>query len=260
VNEAGRQGLIVLRRISMLRLVEVYFAGDAEPTTERADLVVFLQATTKRGRSVAFETLHLSLAQDRGRLWRDLNKTTQYEIRRAESRDALRLSVLRHPSAGELTEFVDFYDRFATGVGIARCNLGKLTALRRPHALGISLGRASDGRTLCAHAYIVAAGRARLLYSATARSPRSDAEEASAIGRANRALHWADIRAFQEDGLSVYDLGGLAGEGASPRLQAIDRFKRGFGGREVVEFNCYVPKTLLGRVALVYLRRTMQPH
>ena len=138
------------------------------------------------------------------------------------------------------------------------CNRGKLSSLNHSTALAIS--RADDGRgaALCRHAYIVTPSRARLLYSATSRSASSSSEESAAIARVHRTLHWADIQAFRRQGMFLYDFGGLALSG-DPRLQGIDSFKRGFGGQVVVEYNCYVHQTLLGRLALAYLDSRRMP-
>jgi len=251
-TEAGP--LVIARRKLLLRLVEVYFADELKDPHVSGDLVVFLQASTGGERCVPFHTLHLDLANDADRLWAEFSKTTQYEIRRGESRDGCAFSTPRPPSLGDIDEFARFYDGFARTVGVPRCNTTKLRSLNRCGALVISRVADIRGAPLAFHVYIVTARRARLLYSASARHAAGSPAERAAVGRANRALHWMDIQTFQGQAMAIYDFGGLALTD-DPRLQAIDAFKQGFGGKAVREYNCYLPRTLFGRVALAYLGR-----
>ncbi len=246
--------LVIARRKLLLRLVEVYFADEPKDPQVSGDLVVFLQASTGGARCVPFHTLHLDLENDADRLWAAFSKTTQYEIRRGESRDGLAFSTPRPPSPGDIDAFARFYDSFARTVGVAPCNTTKLRSLNRCGALVVSGVADIHGATLACHVYIATARRARLLYSASARRAASSPAEKAAVGRANRALHWVDIRTFQGQARAIYDFGGLALTD-DPRLQAFDAFKQGFGGKAVREYNCYLPRTLVGRVALAFLGR-----
>jgi hypothetical protein len=248
--------LQIPRRKLLLRLVDVYFAVAPEASPGSCDLVVFLQAQTGGTGCVPFHTLHLDLGTDTSRLWDAINKNTRYEIRRGEARDGLAFRMLPAPAPAEVTEHARFYDRFAAAAGLARCNRPRLASLSAKGALAISSASDAQGVAVCAHVYVVTSQRARLLYSATRRSDASTTEEKALIGRANRALHWHDIQLFQRQGLALYDFGGLA-LSEVPKLQAIDNFKRGFGGSVVLEYNCYAPQTLLGKVALAYLKRRL---
>jgi hypothetical protein len=249
--------LVIARRKLVLRLVEVYFADEPKDPHVSGDLVVFLQARTGGERCLPFHTLQLNLETDAARLWAGFSKTTRYEIRRGESRDGLAFSPPRAPTPQDIDEFARFYGGFARSVGVARCNTTKLRGLSACGALAVSRVADIQDAALAFHVYIVTGGRARLLYSASSRRPGSSQEERAAVGRANRALHWVDIQSFQRQAIAMYDFGGLALTD-DPRLQAIDGFKRGFGGEVVLEYNCYLARTLLGRVVLAYLDRRSQ--
>ena len=254
-----RKGLVITRRtLLLLRLVEVYFAEEPETRALSGDLVVFLQARSGGKRCMPFHTLQLDLRVDPSRLWSEFGKTTRYEIRRAELRDGFMARILRHPSARDIEAFARFYNRFALDTGIARSNTAKLHALNRSSALMISRVSDSSEETMSCHAYIVTPERARLLYSATSLRTSTGSDQKAAIARANRMLHWHDIQAVHGQGITIYDFGGLALNG-DPRLQGIDNFKRGFGGRAVLEYNCYVARSVLGRLALAYLERRRSP-
>lgn len=249
--------VITRRKLLLLRLVEVYFAEELEPPALSGDLVMFLQARSGGERCIPFHTLHLDLRVDPARLWSEFGKTTRYEIRRADLRDGLVVSMLQRPSARDVEDFARFYNRFALDTGIARSNTAKLHGLNRSSALMISRVDDSRGRPVCGHAYIVTPERARLLYSVTTLRTSSGSDEKAAIARANRVLHWRDIQTFHSQGRAIYDFGGLA-LSEEPHLRGIDAFKLGFGGRVVLEYNCYIARSVLGRLALAYLERRRQ--
>jgi hypothetical protein len=60
---------------------------------------------------------------------------------------------------------------------------------------------------------------------------------------------------FKDLSYTQYDFGGLAQHRASPELQAIARFKLGFGGRPLTEYTGFVPGNRLGRL-LIRLKET----
>jgi len=50
------------------------------------------------------------------------------------------------------------------------------------------------------------------------------------IGRANRWLHYQDMRRFKAKGFALYDFGGYAKDSGDVDLQRINQFKEGFRG------------------------------
>jgi lipid II:glycine glycyltransferase (peptidoglycan interpeptide bridge formation enzyme) len=88
-----------------------------------------------------------------------------------------------------------------------------------------------DGAVLVQHAYVSAHARSYMLYSASVLADSADGAMRNLIGRANRYLHWHDIRVFKERGFAFYDFGGLDVSGRSEKTTNIARFKRGFGGQ-----------------------------
>ena len=69
------------------------------------------------------------------------------------------------------------------------------------------------------------------------------------IGRANRLLHWNEIIFFKNASCKVYDFGGLSNS-ADTKLVHIDEFKKGFGGKIVVEYNQKIGISILGKLVL----------
>jgi lipid II:glycine glycyltransferase (peptidoglycan interpeptide bridge formation enzyme) len=96
--------------------------------------------------------------------------------------------------------------------------------------------------------------RAMLLLSASHFRDFADSATRQSLGRANRCLCWKDMISFKNSGFRVYDFGGLPQDEADQELQQIGSFKRGFGGREVVEYSGPRGITLLGKLACLIKR------
>jgi lipid II:glycine glycyltransferase (peptidoglycan interpeptide bridge formation enzyme) len=94
--------------------------------------------------------------------------------------------------------------------------------------------------------------RARLFYSASHFRKSEDSELRNLIGRANRLLHWEDIRFFKEMGLSCYDFGGWYGGREDVEKLAINQFKESFGGEKQREYTYIVPVTAIGKIAAFF--------
>jgi hypothetical protein len=231
-----------------LKVAEVFF--DEREADTHADIVRYqFRAEPITGcRSADFHTLVCDLAEDPDALMGRIHKATRYEIRRAE-KESLACESAARPGDGWVTEFLDHYDRFAGSKHLKLANRTRIRALASHGALDLSRMRAAGGDILVWHAYIRTADRARLLHSASLfRS--ADKQEAAAIGRANRLLHWLDIQRFRAEGLAIYDFGGwYPGETDTEKLR-INQFKQSFGGELVHQYNADRPVTWKGMAAL----------
>jgi lipid II:glycine glycyltransferase (peptidoglycan interpeptide bridge formation enzyme) len=72
------------------------------------------------------------------------------------------------------------------------------------------------------------------------------------IGRANRLLHWEDIRYFKSQGYLIYDFGGIGVDINDKEKQAINKFKECFNGVRVKEYKSLVPVTFKGFLSVFY--------
>jgi len=86
-----------------------------------------------------------------------------------------------------------------------------------------------DNSYLSAHVYILSTNTARLLYSVT----NLDADK-TIVGLANRFNHDRDFEFFSENGYDFVDLGGIGSD-----TPGITKFKRSFGGEDVLIVNAY---------------------
>ncbi|MYM32537.1 hypothetical protein GTP58_29810 [Duganella sp. CY15W] len=187
----------------------------------------------------------LSAAQE---VWQQAyKKDTQYQVRRAETKDQLGFRLLDAPSAAEVQQYGDFYDAFAAQKSLPLCDRHYLLQAAQAGALLLSWAE-QDGAPLVTHSYILSRGRARLLQSASLFRASADSAQRTMIGRANRWLHFKDMQALKAAGCSTYDFGGwYAGSTDKAKLQ-INAFKEEFGGQVTREYDGVFALTWRGRL------------
>lgn len=241
------------KKYNILKIEDILFAENYDYDSNAADIIVFLQCAQNKKASKLFHTLHIDLTKDCDSLLQELNKDNRYKINRAQNKDNLTVYFTPSPSLLEIEKYCKFYDVFASNKKVSPCNQKKLIALNECKSLALSQISNEEGDILCEHCYVVDNKRTRCLYSASHFRLSEDNSYKSLVGRANRYLHWTDICKFKEQGLAIYDFGGLSLIEDNETLKNIDRFKLSFGGKIVTEYNFYKPITLLGRIAAKYL-------
>jgi hypothetical protein len=192
-------------------------------------------------------TLVSDLTLDTAALGRRIARGTRYEIRRAASSDRLEARFLTNPQA-HLEAFFDFYDAFAREKSLNPAYRRGLAAACAARQLVLT-SAARDGRVLVWHAYVVYGNTTTLLHSASQLRGLDNAGRAL-VGRANRWLHWTDMKRFQQEGLARYDWGGLFHDETDPHQAQVNRFKRQFGGTAQSTYSCTLPLTMKGRTVL----------
>ncbi|MCF3943781.1 peptidoglycan bridge formation glycyltransferase FemA/FemB family protein [Oceanobacillus sp. APA_J-2(6-2)] len=198
------------------------------------------------------KTLCIDLHKSEDQLRKEMNRTTRYQINKA-GRDDLRVRYLTAPSEKDVEEFASFFNPFAAAKGIELCRNDKVAALKKNGNLVISYVHHQDNRILASHLYIIDGNRATMLYSCSGRFVEEDIPPLH-IGRANRYLHWNDILFFKQAGYQVYDFLGLSINEKNEEEQNINKFKKGFGGREETNYQSFVPQTRKGMLMLFLLR------
>jgi hypothetical protein len=236
-----------------MTITEAYFAAPAADAAElpRSDLLRVVGAFSPppvRGLRKR-HTLVLDLGVDEDDLLGQMSKDTRSKIRRAAERDPLEVAGAPHPSEAEIEEFADFYDRFAAAQSVAGAFRPRLHALAQHGNLVLTKVVDADGEVLVRHAYVAARGRGWMLYSGSVLAESADSGARNLIGRANRYLHWHDIRLLKDRGFELYDFGGLDVEERSPKTAGIARFKRGFGGEVREVYSVTTARSLRGAAA-----------
>jgi len=238
-----------------LKLENVFFAEDYRSYKSYADIVLFLRSAKGNSKASVFNTLQIDLPLEEKILFAEIGKNYRYEINRAEKRDELCYSVTCKPTQSEIEEFCFFYNSFAANKGLLELNMEQLYLYRDLNALVISYMKNKSDELLCSHLYLADGTRALGLYFPSSFRMHTDNEQRTLIGRANKYLHWLDIKYFKARGFLCYDFGGLALDNIDKGMSNINEFKIHFGGNRVVEYDFYYPLTLKGKIMLFICRK-----
>jgi hypothetical protein len=197
--------------------------------------------------------LLVDLTQATEAIFHSFSPDTRYKIRRAESKDAVQTEMFRSPDTHVVREFVEFHRQFSASKGISPITARQIAPYIDTGSLQLS--RASiGGQAAVWHSHVLGERRARLRHSVSL-FRGGDSGYRNLVGRANRLLHWRDMLFFKSQGIMKYDFGGWYAGTDDAALVAINRFKHGFGGSRVVEYNASRALTGLGRLYMLWTAR-----
>jgi hypothetical protein len=232
-----------------IRIGEVWF--DEEPNGVSVDVIFYNQRSNPISGLPCrvFPTLLVDLSSDEASLLAAFKKDTRYEIKRAAENDGLVYEAWNASAPEVVDGFCQFYDRFALQKNLPRIKRAQIKSLARAASLDLSEIRAAHGVSLVWHAYVRVGNRVGLICSASHFREHADPGHRNLIGRANRYHHWRDMLRFRDEGLMIYDFGGWYPGSLDQEKLRINRFKEGFGGEVVKNYNLRRAVTLKGRVA-----------
>jgi GNAT acetyltransferase-like protein len=239
---------VILLRGRAATYGEVWFDEPA-PREGAVDIVQyrFRSEPVAEARVTPLLSMVTDLAVDEEAIAARFGKDCRYKIRRADAKDGLRLAFNADPEP-PLTEFADFFDAFARQKGHRPCDRHWLEAACEAGQLALSAACRAE-ETLVWHAHVVCGATAGLQYTAS-HFRGQDSDFRALVGRANRWLHWQDMRTFKSMGCTRYDWGGLFEDESTPERAGINRFKRDFGGEQVRVYDSSAPASARGRLYL----------
>ncbi len=237
-------------------ITDIFFDSAASVADPRSALSFFVQSSAPQPGFVPFKTQLIDLTQPPGEIFSRISSNCRYKIKRAEREGCIPV-LSASPLSQDVLRFSEYFDEFARQKRLPRANRPKLTALADASALILSSVSQANEQPLAMHAYVLDSRirRARLLYSSSHFRGLEDSGMRNLVGRANRLLHWHEMEQLHHLGLHDYDFGGLPLNNRDEAKNAIARFKREFGGREVVEYNGLKPGSAFGRLLLLCSRR-----
>lgn len=103
---------------------------------------------------------------------------------------------------------------------------------------------AMEDKLIVYHSYVHDGQNARLLHSCSEFRAADNATR-NAIGRANKFLHWEDMRYLKGIGVTRYDWGGVA---SPTEPNGIDKFKMSFGGSPITYYNVLEVQSLRAKL------------
>jgi len=195
----------------------------------------FFQSPVRRNilgmKRKSFYTIQIDLDKPQTEIDSKIDKGTLYEIRRAERED------IKFEISNNIIEFISFFNEFAINKGIEKTSLNYLN-FNSP----LIITKAIKGNeVLVMHLYIQDKFRVRLNMSASKviSGNEENKQLRNLIGYANRFLHYQDIIYFKANAIKIYDFGGFAKDTDNKQLLGINKFKLGFGGEIIEEFNYF---------------------
>lgn len=240
-----------------ISITQIWFSdSDLIDVKEKTDICFFHglpeEKVQKHYFSTEFHTLVTMLQVPEEELFAQINKNVRYEIRRNLKEDV----VYRQFEAKDLTDdqmtidmFANMYERMyqekGQNVSFNKAQFQKYMQENAVHLTAIY----KDEEPLVFHSYIVGENQVRLLHSVS--DFRSDNVDANLVARANKRLHWEDMRLFKNGGKEIYDWGGIS---SLQNPNGIDAFKFKFGGTPLTYFNVYRGDSVLGRLAVNFLK------
>lgn len=181
-----------------------------------------------------------------------INKAVKYQFRRSEKDDIeirfyTKSDVVKNPEL--LTQVADVYERMYQSKGSdTKFNMAAVKEYLEADSLVFSTVW-HENELLVFHSYVCNDEDTRLLHSASCF--REESADQSMIGRANKRLHWEDIKYFKAQGLLRYDWGGIS-DFENPN--GIDEFKLKFGGEKTTYYNVFAGNTMLGKLIILAMK------
>jgi hypothetical protein len=197
-----------------------------------------------------FFTLLIDLSKSSEALLEGCKKPMRYNIKRARDADKFTCECPNPVTEDMLRSFGNLYEVFAEHKGLGSLDCSRLEQLAKDGALDFSIAKGLDGKALVHHLYYRSTSRSCLMHSVSFHDALKDSSARNAIARANCLLTWCDMLRHKEQGLRHFDFGGWYPGKADQAKLNINRFKEGFGGTVVCEYNCEQILTLRGRLFL----------
>ena len=252
------------RKILLIR--DFWFVHDREKENEKGvDYVQYHDVLSvildKKGivKETIGKTIVNDISGDLNEILKLFKKNTRYEIRRAE-KDGCSAQLFWSDQLRANTALLEEFDRehkkmFQKKGHDYKSELPNMMGALKRNMLALSVVYLPDGNPCAYHVYIVGNKVARLLHSVSVfREMKTSAERAS-IGRANRYLHFMDIKALKEKGYATYDWGGYS---ESEDQISITEFKESFGGEIRDVYRYIFAVSLIARLATGFIRRRIK--
>jgi len=233
---------------------EVWF--DHRPSAERVDWVIYHQRSQPgaKGNWRPFYTRVIELSQPTDSLLAQMDGFTAADIRRARQKDNTLCQRIETTDQKALCEFADFYDRFASAKHLGPADRHWLERTAHAGKLDLWAADSPEGHRTAYHVFYSDPRRVRSLLAASFYAEASGKEAQRKIGRANRLLIWESMLHYRIAGVEIFDLGGWYNGTTDRALLGINKFKEGFGGKVVCEYEGEHLKTIKAWGAVVTAR------
>lgn len=233
---------------------EVWF--DNSPGAEPVDWVLYHQRSQPeaKGKWRPFYTRLIELSEPTDSLLAQMDGFTAADIKRAEKKDLTICKQIDATDKKALSEFCEFYDRFAAIKNLNPADRHWLERTAQAGSLDLWAAESPEGHRHAYHVFYRDARRVRSMLAASFYAEASTKEAQRKIGRANRLLIWNCMLHYRNTGVEIFDLGGWYNGTTDTARLGINKFKEGFGGKVVREFEGEYLRTMKARAAVFTAR------
>lgn len=232
--------------ITFIKKKEVWFGG--KPKLRNIFNTFYFMAGCSNFRmgftrvSYTVKRIRLSDFSDDISLLSSFSKNNIYKIKRAE-REGIQFHIEK-----SFSSLIKFYDAFA----ISKNYLSKIDPNIFEYSSNFLMTKAIfENEVLVMHSYLYddTSGIAFLYTSSSLFREEDDSKKRSLIGRANRYLHFEDMKYFKKMRYKIYDWGGYGSEEENA-TRGIDAFKDSFGKGHTELITHYYPlwHSIIGRL------------
>jgi len=229
---------------------DIWFCDDFNNISGNYDIINLKGYKTKikGGKNILQYSLLLDLTKEEDVLFENIRKNVKYEINRCY-KENVTISIYTSEELkinnDETLNFEKMYNQMYMEKNMnTRLALNMIKKYIEADCFTLTKAISENGKTLAYHAYVSDEKTTRLLYSCS--NFRSDTkEEKNLIARANKFLHWEDIKYFKKNDVKTYDFGGIT---SVEKPNGIDQFKMAFSGETTEYYNITITKTLKGKI------------
>lgn len=248
----------VVSKGRFLTLAEVYFAETPDITVKsKCDVVLYHNRKVLKSKSDEHSigyTLVTDLSVPEETLWSKIRKNARYDINCSE-RDGITFEIFDSQDilSESFTTKMDLFEKCHDGMYASKglnfkFNREEIIKFAEQNAAVITTA-SYQGEPIVWHFYIKDDKHVKFTISCSLFRDSASKEFIDIIGRANKALHWHDLKHFKSENIISYDWGGC--DWNLENISGIDNFKLSFGGEKVAY---YTEQVLVSLKAKLYTK------
>lgn len=233
-----------------LKFADVWFCENVKDIKNDYDILNLkgYKNEIKDGKNTLQHSLMIDLMQDEDTIFNGIKKNVKYEINRCYKENVSSFiynSEDLKSNREELLKFEEMYNQMYKEKNMnVKLALSIVDKYIESNSFLLTKSVSETGKDLVYHAYVVDKHDSRLWYSCS-NFRSDDNEEKKLIARANKYLHWEDIKYFKNNGFKNYDFGGIS---SFENPNGIDQFKMAFGGNRIDYYNISLTNSLKGKI------------
>lgn len=183
-----------------------------------------------------FKSLEFDLSLSKEERWENYQSSLRRQLRRSQE-IGFDITFSSNPTNEEIKKYVEVYNLFADFKKLQKTSEDMLKQIRDDGKLVISWCK-YNGELITTHLHYVSGDRVRMYQSCSTNNSLDNKDNA----QSNKLLTEKDIEFFKSNGQTIYDFGGIGTvDGDNSKFEGIIKFKKLFGGKEIILWKGVTP-------------------